>query len=241
MRFLEHSVLLLCWVLVLQVPSVMAGMPAPLPTDPPKVLRVNDSALMRLQTISFFFMGFLLSAGAVWALWNHVQRGFPRLPRLSFGKALAAVFLWALLFIIVLTMISGARELMTPGAWKKQGFTYRLTGAAEPLAELTPEMRRRQQVERLRTALWHFAATHQGLFPSQAEVWAIPSEFWEVPDSGGMHYGYVPGLSANHAPALLAYEPELEADQRFVLQTNGDILSMRSAELEKIHNVKAEP
>jgi len=29
----------------------------------------------------------------------------------------------------VLTMISGARELMTPGAWEKDGAIYRLKGA----------------------------------------------------------------------------------------------------------------
>ena len=28
---------------------------------------------------------------------------------------------------IVLTMISGARELMTPGAWERNGVTYRLS------------------------------------------------------------------------------------------------------------------
>jgi hypothetical protein len=55
-------------------------------------------------------------------LWNSLQRDFPRLPRLSFSRALAGVVLWGLLFIIVLTMISGARELMTPGAWQRQGF-----------------------------------------------------------------------------------------------------------------------
>ena len=49
---------------------------------------------------------------------------FTRLPRLSYSKALAMVVLWGLLFVVVLTMISGARELMTPGAWKKNGITY---------------------------------------------------------------------------------------------------------------------
>jgi hypothetical protein len=31
-------------------------------------------------------------------------------------------------------MISGARELMTPGAWEKQGVTYRLADQAEAKA-----------------------------------------------------------------------------------------------------------
>ena len=39
---------------------------------------------------------------------------------------MAAVVLWGLLFMLVLTMISGARELLTPGAWEKKGATYQL-------------------------------------------------------------------------------------------------------------------
>jgi hypothetical protein len=39
------------------------------------------------------------------------------------------VTLWGLLFLLILTMISGARELMTPGAWEKHGSTYELKDA----------------------------------------------------------------------------------------------------------------
>jgi hypothetical protein len=60
-----------------------AGMPAPLPTDPERVLRLNESALVRLQTISFFLVGLLLCAAAVMGLWNYLRRNFPRLPRSS--------------------------------------------------------------------------------------------------------------------------------------------------------------
>ena len=112
--------------------AALAGMPAPLPTDVERVLQLNAPALVRLQTISFFLLAFSLCAGAVMLLWNYLQRDFTWLPRLSFGKAAAGILLWGLLFIIVLTMISGARELMTPGAWEKQGFTYKLTNQASP-------------------------------------------------------------------------------------------------------------
>jgi amino acid transporter len=108
----------------------LAGMPTPLPTHIDRVLRLNGTALERLQVISFFLLTFLVCAAVVMLLWNYIQRDIPRLPRLSFGRAMAIVFLWSLLFVIVLTMISGARELMTPGAWEKQGFTYKLTPAA---------------------------------------------------------------------------------------------------------------
>ncbi len=112
----------------------LAGMPAVLPTDVGRVLQLNEPALFRFQTISFFVLTFALCATAVLLLWNYVQRDFPALPRLTFGRAAVGVFLWGLMFIIVLTMISGARELMTPGAWEKQGFTYKLTDqASSPL------------------------------------------------------------------------------------------------------------
>lgn len=119
------------WVFVLAfISPVLAGMPSPLPDDLPRVLRLTESAEASLSAISFFLAGLLVSAAAVWGLWNYARRDFPQWPRLSFGKALAVVVLWGLMFVIVLTMISGARELMTPGAWKKNGATYTL--ATEP-------------------------------------------------------------------------------------------------------------
>ena len=68
----------------------------------------------------------LVSAGLIQLLWNSLRKSFTRLPRLNYPRAIGLVVLWGLLFIVVLTMISGARELMTPGAWEKQGATYRL-------------------------------------------------------------------------------------------------------------------
>src|SRR5262245_12398461 len=156
MRPRECLLLSACLLLLAHAAPASAGMPAPLPTDPEQVLRLNEPALVRLQTISFFLAGLLLCAAAVRWLWNSLQRDFPQLPRLTLGKALAGVILWGLLFVIVLTMISGARELMTPGAWKKQGFTYRLNDDASRAAETAGRALRRQHLERLRTALWQF-------------------------------------------------------------------------------------
>jgi len=107
-----------------------AGMPSPLPADLPARLQLSEWGHARLQAVSFFVAVVLLSAGAVCAIWNWLQRDFQSLPRLSYGKALGLTILWGLLFIVVLTMISGARELMTPGAWRKSGFTYELVEPA---------------------------------------------------------------------------------------------------------------
>ena len=97
-----------------------AGMPYP--------PMLTDMARLRIQAISFFVFVLLACAGLIQLLWNMMRSSFPRLPRLSYPKALGLVVLWGLLFIVVLAMISGARELMTPGAWEKQGATYRLSG-----------------------------------------------------------------------------------------------------------------
>jgi len=82
-----------------------------------------------LQGISFFVVGLFVCAWAVKGLWNILRKDLAWLPPLSYGRSLSLVILWGFLFVVVLTMISGARELMTPGAWQKQGWTYRL---AEP-------------------------------------------------------------------------------------------------------------
>lgn len=211
--------------------TASAGMPSPLPSDPATVLLLNHSALARLQAISFFLIVFLGSAGLLRLAWNFLQRDFPSLPRLTYSKSLAVVFLWGLLFIIVLTMISGARELMTPGAWTKDGFTYKLTDASSPPSET----QRRAHFEKLRTALWHFAATHQGRFPSESETNTIAFELWESPGSMAgsptNRIQYVAGKSAGFLPEILAYEPENVSDQRLALKANGDIAIMSSAEL----------
>ena len=97
-----------------------AGMPS---------ITLTDLARARFDSISFFLILLLLLAWLVKGLWNYLAKDFQKLPRMSYGKALAAVTLWGLIFLLVLSMISGARELMTPGAWEKQGLMYKLKDA----------------------------------------------------------------------------------------------------------------
>ena len=84
---------------------------------------------MRLDAILFFLAVLVGCALGVKLIWNSFARDFEKLPSLSFGKAFGLVTLWGMLWVVVLTMIFGAKELMTPGAWQKDGFTYSL---AEP-------------------------------------------------------------------------------------------------------------
>jgi glucan phosphoethanolaminetransferase (alkaline phosphatase superfamily) len=121
--------LLLIAALLVSPSLTYAGMPSALREDFETVLRLRESPHQRFQAISFFLMGIFASTLVVRFLWNFVAKDFPRLPKLTFLRALSVVLLWGLLFVIVLTMISGARELMTPGAWKKEGLTYSVNDA----------------------------------------------------------------------------------------------------------------
>lgn len=219
----SHRVLLLVSAAILFAPSIaQAGMPS---------FTLTDLARMRVQTISFFLMGLLLSAWIVQLLWNYLRRDFPSLPRLNYRKALSAVILWGLLFVLVLTMISGARELMTPGAWEKQGLTYRLSSsppdAATPRTEY--EQERREALDRLRLALWEHARKHEGRFPVSAA--AIAEDLWSAPNPSHPRYLYVSGLIADSGSFPLVYEPGAFGDRRLVLLTNGTIQEMEVEEI----------
>jgi len=213
-----------------------AGMP---------ILLLSDLARMRLQVISFFLLVLLLCAKLVQRIWNALRNDFPKLPLLTYGKSLGLVTLWGLLFLLVLTMISGARELMTPGAWKKQGLTYALADGVEnadsPSARQAeregnpadPETHRarRDGLVRLSVALWTYAQTHDGRFPPSGRAPEIAEPLWQVPDSLGLRYIYVPGLKRDEGSFPLAYDPGLHGPERWVLLTDGEIRLMTLAQI----------
>jgi hypothetical protein len=215
-------------LLIVNLSPLMAGMAAPLPAEPSKILRLNESPQLRLQAISFFLAVLFVCAAVTMLLWNYLRRDFAWLPRLTFAKALAGVLLWGLLFVMVLSMIAGARELMTPGAWKRQGVTYKLSGESDK----TSQSVRRAHLERLRTALWHYAAKHNGKFPSRTDD-SISSDLWEIPDTGGMEFFYRSGSSVDQLTSLLVYEPELDADERLALLSSGEIVSLPTTEINR--------
>jgi hypothetical protein len=201
-----------------------AGMP---------MVTLSEIASMRLEAISFFLSVFLMSSGLVWKIWNSARKDFPWLPHLSYWRATGLVALWGLLFLLVLTMISGARELMTPGAWHKQGLTYKLVDddqAAKAIAN-QPELERRRSLDRLRAALWTYARHHAGKFPANNSPPEIPDEVWVVPDPSGMRYLYTSGLVADEGKAPLAYEPGIFGKDRFVLLSSGAIVRMSDEDL----------
>jgi hypothetical protein len=204
-------------VLLLSPAAAQAGMPT---------VTLSDMARLRVENLSFFLAGYLLASWLIQRLWNSLRADFTRLPRLSYPKALGVVALWGVLFVLVLTMISGARELLTPGAWEKQGRTYRLAKDPAPPAAEPSDGPRYEQLQRLQLALWEYAHGHGGRFPPDRSAPEVPAERWQTPDPSRMRYVYVPGATTGGEPVPLAYEPEVYGPERLVLLTNGEIRRM---------------
>jgi hypothetical protein len=203
--------------------EALAGMPS---------ITLSDLARMRISTISFFLVVFLVCSWVVRWLWNSARKDFPRLPYLTYRRAVTLVVLWGLLFLLVLTMISGARELMTPGAWKKEGFTYKLKDDEAPAkaAAIERETERRAALDRLRAALWTYARHHDGHFPPGDSPSEIPDDTWRAPDASGMRYVYTAGLEADQGHSPVVYEPGIFGKDRLVLLSSGKIVSMTDTE-----------
>jgi hypothetical protein len=236
MKSIRVPVLVGATILLGWTGSARAGMPSPIGDETVEAwlaTGLKETAVARLQSLSFFLMGFLLSALLIQLLWNAVRKDWSFLPRLTYAKALGVVFLWGLLFVLVLTMISGARELLTPGAWEKQGVTYHLKGAPEPPETESLEKKREQQLIRVKTALWQFAAEHHGHFPDTLAAAGLTKENQQVPDLTGMSYIYVKGLTPGQGKTPLLYEPDIFGPERLVLFSNGEIRPLKSNDLQQ--------
>lgn len=218
MRRPTRTVGLLIIVMLAQENCALAGMPS---------IRLSDLGALRLQTISFFLLGLLASAKGVQWLWNGLQHDLAQLPKLTYRRAVGLTVLWGLLFIIVLTMISGARELMTPGAWRRQGLTYQLNSAESPPVRVAADREsRRRQAERLADGLTLFARQHAGQFPEGMEDADIDESLWDVPVVSGARFRYVPGLTKEDLSRVVAYEPAVCDQPLFVITVGGRVLEM---------------
>lgn len=194
-------------------PSAFAGM---------TVYFLNDIVRLRLEELSFFAVVLCLCGWGVKGLWNSLAKDFTSLPRLTYRKAMALTLLLSVLMLLVLSMISGARELMTPGAWNRQGSAYRLNTEAN-------QEQRRISIESLRTAVFSYARDHDGKFPPHDYVPEVPERVWAAPDIEGTRYIYFGGFATNHATRIIACEPKKFGDPRYVLLGSGEIQRHSSA------------
>jgi hypothetical protein len=192
------------------------------------VIGLSDIARARIDALSFFIATYLLISWVVKLLWNHLGKTFSALPRLDYRRALGLVFVTGLMFYVVLTMISGARELLTPGAWEKQGVGYRIR--ENGVAALGKE-ERRGRLRELQIAIWSHAKNHDGKAPSGPFADGIASPLWEYP--GGGLYCLMPGVKPGGGRDIFVYEPSAAGARRFVLLADGSIEDFAEGELKR--------
>src|SRR5437016_14253124 len=87
-----------------------AGMPS---------FALRDVYRLRFQELSFFLFLLVLCSFLLKITWNYAAKGFSSLPTLNFRRSLCLAILFGLLMLLILTMISAIREVLTPGAWRQ--------------------------------------------------------------------------------------------------------------------------
>lgn len=227
MQAKRHSVLIcaIAFVVLASTLSAHAGM---------TVYGLRDVYRLRLEEISFFIILLLLCSFSIQLLWNYAVKGFSFLPRLQFRQSLCLSILFGLMMLLILTMISGIREVLTPDAWRKQGTSYRLNDPSQ-------EPARRRSIEQLRSALFEYAKQNEGRFPASDFGPEFSEKLWESPDQAGSHYIYSGGLTTNDVESVLAAEPLIFGDQRFVLFASGTLRKLSSDELNAVLERKPQP
>ena len=190
----------------------LAGMPT---------FRLSDLARMRLEVVSLFLLSYLICAALLKVIWNWLAPDFSWMPRIGFKKALALLGVTGLFLYVVLTMISGARELMTPGAWQREGVTYALNDDSS-------ERVRRAALSLLGKSLREYADANNGMFPQSRLGPEIPVDLWTAGAESGfaMPFEYVGGLKIGKGRRIVAYEPPARGQLRFVLFDDGRIEQM---------------
>lgn len=222
MRWFWRPVLLAGVLCGLQPAIASAGMPS---------VSFTEVSRLRLEVISFFLVGLLLSAGALQLIWYWLRRDFTWLPRLGYFGSLGVVVLWGLLFVVVLTMISGARELMTPGAWEKDGATYKLSKPAEKSDVASPIVARSVQLLSLGNALRQWAERNDKQLPSADQAGEINDSLWSVPGLPGTRYLYVPGATLADQRRIIAYEPQVNGGDALAVTAGGELVQLPYEEL----------
>lgn len=190
---------------------LFAGMPS---------VRLGYMTSLRIEAISFFLFIFFVSTWIFKYLWNSVFVEMANLPKVTYMRALGIMILWGMLFNLVLTMISGARELMTPGAWEAKGITYKLkdSDSNKPSAE-----ERLTHIQQLSKTLIDYASKHDNMFPLNNFDSDIPQELWKLPQSE-VRYKYISGVYFDKSKKLiLLYEPEFVGTTRYVMYCSGEV------------------
>ncbi len=197
--------------------SILAGMAIPLPYDLQLYEAITEPTARQIRLMWFAAIGLLIVAKVIQSVWNSLAADLPRLPRLSYLKSLGATALWGLAMFVALLLIAGTREALTPAAWVRDGWTYRL--ADEQGEELTRyREERREELRSLYARLKAHADEHDGRWPDAFE---------ELPDGTGIAVPGTPGLVYVYTPEddapQLAIEPQFDS-VRYALTRAGEVV-----------------
>ncbi|BBM82511.1 hypothetical protein [Candidatus Uabimicrobium amorphum] len=215
---MRKSFLLLSIAIFLLESPIYAGMPS---------ITIGYMTSLRIEAISFFLFVFLVSTWIFKYLWNSVFVEMANLPKVTYMRALGMMILWGMLFNLILTMISGARELMTPGAWEPTGITYKLKNNDKKLS--TED--RLAHMQQLSRTLVDYAKKNNNMFPLNNFDSDIPQELWKLPQSE-VRYKYISGVYFDKSKQLiLLYEPEFVGNKRYVMLSSGDIKLMSTRDI----------
>ncbi|MGB0775944.1 MAG: hypothetical protein ACPGUY_08860, partial [Akkermansiaceae bacterium] len=219
--------ILLAALMVVSTASAQAGMSS---------IVLTDIAKARLESLSFFIAIYFLLAWGVKGLWNLLAKSFSWMPRINYRRALALMLVSGLFLYVILTMISGARELLTPGAWSKKGVGYELSSSSRTRGKGSDKEGRKRAMENLKASLWRYAQSHDGKLPHGIFDKSFGLHHWELPDEPG-YYAYLAGQEIGGGNDVLVYEPSIMGEMRYVLLTDGSIEAWRAGKLrEELEN-----
>lgn len=206
---------------------VIAGMPSP-------QLVLTELGKRRFEEVSFFLLVFLLGAVCFRWLWNSLQHDFPWWPRLSYRGTLGLLCVWGCLLTVVLSLISGARELMTPAAWTPSGITYKVASRNGPTAADAAQLREREsRLHSLRAVLLQYADQHSRKFPqTKEELASISAQFWIAVPEAQLKYIYDPAPNSSGHQSPLAIEPEFYDGGQLLLMKDGTVSLRKSVATE---------
>ena len=185
--------------------SAWAGMPS---------FYVSDMAKIRLESISFGLVVFIVGTEIFRRLWNsQVVPMFGDKFRLSWIGGFLFTGLLSTLMLLILTLISGTREVMTPAAWEKDGLTHKIQ------TDLSP----RSRIEGLRDDLLRLGVANGGKLPDNELKLPRPNLLHAGPENRS--FTYLPGQPLGDKSALLVLEGMRSyGEPRLLLFANGDIV-----------------
>lgn len=194
---------------------ILAGMGIPLPFDTELTEVATEPYKRQIQLLCFAGAALLVSAVLIKVAWNALIKDSTKFPQLGYLKSLGIAFLWGLAMFLVLMMIHGSRHVLTPNAWVRDGWTYRLNDeTTQQLKAYRDE--RRKYLESVGGRLLEYVREHDGMWPETLDE--LGGESVTVPGAGGLGYVYSPKQDSE----TVLVEPEIDS-VRFALMRDGKV------------------